>query len=370
MRIPSLVSALVLTALTACAEAPEPEAAPEAAGPFAPTAGTPLALDPREGHLRNLRQLTFEGENAEAYFSPDGRRLVFQRKPASGGCDQIFTLDLATGDTARVSGGGRTTCGYFYPTGDRIIFASTHLADMACPADPDFSRGYVWPIFSTYELFVADLNGENVQQLTDVEGYDAEATVSPNGDRVIFTSTRDGDLELYTMALDGSDVRRITNRLGYDGGAFFSPDGSKIVWRAQYPETTEEQADYRALLAEDLVRPSVLEIWVANADGSDARQITSDGVANFAPYFHPSGEKILFSSNMDDPSGRDFDLYMINLDGTGLERLTYATGFDGFPMFSPDGRYLVFGSNRKESHPGNTNVFIAEWVEEGGAPAP
>src|SRR5688572_4437159 len=230
MRTPSLVSVLVLTALTACApEAPEPEAAPEADAAFAPTAGTPLALDPREGHLRNLRQLTFEGENAEAYFSPDGARLVFQRKPATGGCDQIYTLDLATGDTARVStGGGRTTCGYFYPTGDRIVYASTHHRDEACPADPDFSRGYVWPIHSTYDLFVAGPNGEQ-QQLTDVEGYDAEATVSPRGDRMIFTSTRDGDLDLYTMALDGSDVRRVTNQLGYDGGAFFSPDGSKIV---------------------------------------------------------------------------------------------------------------------------------------------
>jgi len=365
MRIPSLLALLFL--VSACSE--QPEAAPEAADAGSTldvTAGVVFAADAREAHFRNLRQLTFEGENAEAYFSSDGRSLVFQRSPESGGCDQIYTLDLATADTALVStGDGRTTCGYFYPAGDRIVYASTHHHDEACPAEPDFSRGYVWPIYETYDLFLADSDGQIVEQLTDLPGYDAEATVSPLGDRIIFTSMRDGDLELYTMALDGSDVQRITNRLGYDGGAFFSPDGSKIVWRAHYPEDPDAQDDYRALLDEGLIRPSVLEIWVADVDGSNAVQVTSNGAANFAPYFHPSGEKILFSSNMDDPSGRDFDIYMIGVDGTGLERVTYAAGFDGFPMFSPDGRWLVFGSNRNESHPGNTNVFITEWVEDG-----
>ena len=221
----------------------------------------------------------------------------------------------------------------------------------------------MWPVYPTYEIFVADLSGSILTQLTDSPGYDAEATISPKGDRIIFTSSRDGDLELYTMNLDGSDVRRITNRLGYDGGAFFSPDGSKIVWRAQYPETPADQADYRALLADGLIRPTVLELWIANADGTDARQITKLGKASFAPFFHPSGQKIVFSSNMDDPQGRDFDIYVIGIDGNGLERLTFAAGFDGFPMFSPDGRWLAFGSNRNESHEGNTNMFIAEWVE-------
>ena len=267
------------------------------------------------------------------------------------------------------TGEGRTTCGYYYPHGDRVVYASTHHHDEACPEPPDLSRGYVWPVYDTYDLFLTDLDGRDVEQLTDAPGYDAEATVSPRGDRVIFTSSRDGDLELYTMALDGTDVRRLTNRLGYDGGAFFSPDGGRIVWRAQYPEDPAEQADYRALLAEGLVRPTALEIWVADADGSNARQITDNGAANFAPYFHPSGEKILFSSNMDDPTGRDFDLFMIGADGTGLERVTHTPGFDGFPMFSPDGRWLVFGSNRNESHPGNTNVFVAEWVEQPTAAA-
>jgi Tol biopolymer transport system component len=225
-------------------------------------------------------------------------------------------------------------------------------------------------VYPTYDIFVADEDGEVVGQLTDTPGYDAEATISPRGDRIVFTSMRDGDLDVYTMALDGSDVRRITDRLGYDGGAFFSPDGSKIVWRAHYPETPEDQSDYRSLLADGLIRPTVLEIWVANADGSDARQITSYGAASFAPFFHPDGRRIVFSSNMDDPTGRDFDIYMIGVDGEGLERITWTPGFDGFPMFSPDGRHFVFGSNRNESHPGNTNVFVAEWVEEPeGGPA-
>ena len=368
LRFRHAAIAAALVSFACSPDRPAPEPATQAA--FEVTAGTPIAADPREVHLKNIRQLTYDGENAEAYWSFDGKKLSFQRTGAGGGCDQIYTLDLATGDTTRISNGtGRTTCSYFYPAGDRLLYASTHKNDPSCPAKPDFSRGYVWPVYPTYDIFVADQSGNILTQLTDSPGYDAEATISPKGDRIIFTSSRDNDLELYTMNLDGSDVRRVTNRLGYDGGAFFSPDGSKIVWRAQYPETPAEQADYRALLAEGLIRPTVLELWVANADGSDAHQITHLGKASFAPFFHPSGQKIIFSSNMDDPQGRDFDIYMIGVDGTGLERLTYTPGFDGFPMFSPDGRWLAFGSNRNPSHEGNTNVFVAEWVETPGAAA-
>jgi TolB protein len=365
-RFLAAAALLPLAALASCVPDHPPAAMPdERPAAFAVTAGQPHAADAREGHLRNLRQLTFDGENAEAYWSFDGTALSFQRTGPQGGCDQIYTLDLATGDTVRVSTGlGRTTCAYFFPGGDRVLYASTHLADSACPARPDFSRGYVWAVYSSFDIFVADRAGTIVDQLTDTPGYDAEATISPRGDRIVFTSMRDGDLDIYTMALDGSDVRRITDRLGYDGGAFFSPDGSKIVWRAHYPEAAADQADYSGLLVDDLIRPTVLEIWVANADGTDARQITAFGAASFAPFFHPSGDRIIFSSNMDDPSGRDFDLYMVGVDGEDLERITWATGFDGFPMFSPDGRYLAFGSNRTESHAGNTNVFVAEWVED------
>jgi len=368
----------VILFFAACSGAPDGDAqegsipglAEGVSSDFAVEAGTPFATVAEEGHLRNVRQLTFDGENAEAYFSFDGHRLVFQRSSPDGGCDQIYTLDLTTGDTELVSTGrGRTTCAYFYPAGDRILYSSTHLVSALCPAPPDYSLGYVWPIHEGYDVFVVDEDGGDPLRLTETPGYDAEATVSPVGDRIVFTSIRDGDLELYSMNLDGSGVTRLTERVGYDGGAFFSPDGSKIVWRAHYPESDEEVSDYRGLLAEDLIRPTALEIRVMNADGTGETQITDNGAANFAPYWHPSGDKILFSSNMDDPTGRDFDIYMVGIDGTGLERITHTADFDGFPVFSPDGRWLVWGSNRNMAHEGNTNLFIAEWVEEPGSGA-
>jgi len=327
-------------------------------------AGQPFPDVDAEVHLRNVRQLTFDGENAEGYFSFDGTRLVYQRTTPEGGCDQIHSLDLATGGTRLVSTGeGRTTCSYYYPDGRRILFSSTHHHDAACPARPDYSRGYVWPVYATFDIFVAGAEGRELLQLTDTPGYDAEATFSPRGDRIVFTSMRSGDLDIWTMAPDGTDLRQVTSRVGYDGGAFFSPDGSKIVWRAHYPRTEEESKDYQALLADGLIRPSTLEIWIADADGGNARQLTHNGAANFGPFWHPSGEKVLFASNVDDPTGRDFDIYMVGVDGTGLERVTFTGDFDGFPVFSPDGRFLVWGSNRNPAHEGNTNLFIAEWVE-------
>jgi len=320
--------------------------------------------DPREVRLANIRQLTFEGENAEAYFAFDGSKLIFQRTNPDGGCDQIYTMDLDGSNVEQVSTGeGRTTCSYYYPSGERILYSSTHHYQAACPAPPDFSRGYVWAVYPSFDIFAADADGSNVTQLTHSFGYDAEATVSPVGEKVVFTSLRDGDLELYSMDLDGSNVQRLTHEAGYDGGAFYSPDGSRIVWRAHYPENEEELMDYRSLLADGLIRPTTLEIYIADADGTNKIQVTDNGAANFGPYWHPSGEQVIFSSNMHDPTGRDFDLYLINDDGTGLERVTYTDDFDGFPVFSPDGRYLVWGSNRNMAHEGNTNVFIAEWVE-------
>ena len=324
-------------------------------------------LDPQEGHLRNIRQLTFSGENAEAYFSADGTRLIYQSRAEGEGCDQIYTLDLASGETQLVSTGmGRTTCSYYYPGGERILYATTHHWDPACPPSPDMSQGYVWALYPSFDIFAADPDGSNMTQLTHSWGYDAEATFSPVEDLVVFTSMRDGDLDIYTMRGDGSDVRRLTDKVGYDGGPFFSADGKKIVYRSGYPETETDIAEYRRLLAQGLIRPAALEVYVMDADGSNKIQVTDNGAANFGPFFHPSGEQILFSSNLGDPSGREFDIWMIDVDGTGLERITFTGGFDGFPMFSPDGKYLVFGSNRNESHPGNTNVFMAEWVEAPG----
>ena len=317
-----------------------------------------------ELHLRNVRQLTSGGENAEAYWAFDGSQLIYQARKPGAECDQIYVLDPESGDTRMVSTGeGRTTCSYFYPSGNEILYSSTHHHNAACPPNPDFSMGYVWPVYETYDVFASNLDGSGLRQLTTEEGYDAEATFSPAGDRIVFTSARDGDLELYSMAPDGSDVIRLTDRPGYDGGAFYSPDGSKIIWRAHYPGEGPELEDYRRLLSQGLLRPGELEIYIMDADGSNQRQLTQLGGANFAPYWHPSGEKIVFSSNHHDPDGRDFEIYMINLDGSGLTRITYSEGFDGFPVFSPDGQHLVFGSNRNNGGTSDTNVFIGEWIE-------
>jgi len=317
-----------------------------------------------ERHLRNLRQLTFGGNNAEAYFSPSGKQLIFQRQGSlASGCDQQYIMNVDGSNLRRVSNGlGRTTCGYFYDGGHRILYSSTFEHSPECPPRPDYSQGYVWPL-APFEIYTANPDGSDLRRLTRNEAYDAEATVSADGERVVFTSSRDGDIELYTMSPDGSDVRRATHRVGYDGGAFFSPDGKRIVWRAMYPESSADTADYLRLLQQHLVRPTRLELWLANADGSDPRQVTRLGGANFAPSFHPDGKRIIFASNRADPRSRNFDLYIINLDGSGLEQVTTSPEFDAFPMFSPDGKWLVFASNRHGIQRGETNIFIAEWVE-------
>lgn len=327
--------------------------------------------DPREVHLKNVKQLTFGGQNAEAYWSFDGQRLIFQSTRDDLKADQIFIMDADGSDVRMVSTGkGRCTCAYFLPGDKEIIFSSTHGYDEAVPAEPDRSQGYVWPIYPSYAIYRANADGTNLRPLYPKEvgpgketGYNAEATVSPDGKKIVFTSTRGGDLDLYTMNIDGSNVKQITHRVGYDGGAFFSPDSQKIVWRAHYPSTEEEKADYTRLLKQHLVRPTRMEIWIANADGSNARQITNNGAANFAPFFTPDGRKILFSSNMDDPRRRTFEIYRIGVDGQNLERITYGDQFDSFPMFSPDGKRLVWASNRNGSVPRETNIFTAEWVE-------
>jgi Tol biopolymer transport system component len=320
---------------------------------------------PGEKHLANIRELTSipGAENAEAYFSFDGKHLIFQSTRPPFLCDQIFTMNLDGSDVRLVSTGkGRTTCGYYLPGNRRVLFSSTHEESPDCPPKADMSRGYVWAIYKGYDIYTAKTDGEDLRPLTRTPGYDAEATVSPDGKRIVFTSMRDGDLDVYSMNIDGSDVRRLTSELGYDGGAFYSPDSRQIVYRAHHPQGAEKVARYRELLVEGLIEPRSLEIMVMNADGSNKREITHNGKANFAPYFHPDGKRIIFASNMNDPRGRNFDLFLIRLDGTGLEQITYNDTFDGFPMFSPDGKQLVFASNRHDSRPGETNILIADWV--------
>ncbi len=321
---------------------------------------------PNEKHLRNIRQLTFGGENAEAYFSSDGKQLIFQSKRDGRGCDQIYTMNADGSNIRMVSNGmGRTTCSYFYKDSKKILYGSTHLGGKDCPPNPDFSKGYVWAIYPTYDIFQAKTDGSNMKQLTKTPGYDAEATISPDGKKIVFTSMRDGDLDLYVMDKNGKNVKRLTNELGYDGGAFFSPDGKQIVYRSFHPKTEAEIARYKDRLANNLIEPTVFEVWVMNADGSNKRQVTKLGAASFAPFFTPDGKRIIFCTNYfaTDPRKRNFDLALINVDGTGLERVTHNETFDGFPMFSPDGTKLVFASNRNAAKVGDTNVFIADWVE-------
>ena len=333
--------------------------------------GTHFAVLPVEPHLANIRQLTRGGENAEAYFSFDGRRLTLQSSRPPYECDQIFLMDVPAPDIADVpaagrlvsTGAGRTTCSYFLPDGQSVLYSSTHGAEAACPPKPSFERGYVWPLYPSYDIYQAGLDGRIIRQLTNSPGYDAEATISPDGTSIVFTSDRDGDLELYTMNLDGTHVKRLTNKPGYDGGAFFSPDSKRICYRAHHPTDPSELAEYRSLLAEHLIKPGVLDLMVMDRDGGNQRVVLSNGKANFAPFFHPSGRKLIFASNMADPKGRDFDIYLVNLDGTGQTRITFNETFDGFPMFSPDGKRLVFASNRLAETPGETNIFLADWVE-------
>ena len=322
-----------------------------------------IPADSGEGHLQNIRQLTFGGQNAEAYFSRSGRQIILQRQVSDSACDQQFVMNADGTNLHRVSSGrGRTTCGYFFDNDRRIFYATTEHGGAACPPRPDYSRGYVWALYD-YDIAVANADGSGTRRITDNPRYDAEGTLSPDGRTIVFTSLRDGDLDIYMMNVDGTNLKRLTRTLGYDGGPFFSPDGKQIVYRAWHAQTAADSGEYTSLLAQNLVRPTRMEIWVMNADGSNQRQVTNLGGANFAPYFHPDGRRILFASNHKNPRSRNFDLYLVNADGTGLEQVTTNAEFDAFPMFSPDGRRLVWASNRHGSTPGETNIFIADWVE-------
>lgn len=327
--------------------------------------GSDTLIYPQEKHFKNMQMLTNGGENAEAYFSFDGSKIIFQ-STGEYECDQIFIMNTdGSGKHLVSTGKGRTTCSYFYPDGKSILYASTHLGGDMCPQKPDHSKGYVWALYSDYEIFHANADGSHPVKLTDVKGYDAEATISPKGDKIVFTSTRNGDIDLYSMDLDGSNVKQLTNIAGYDGGAYYSYDGTMIVFRASRFDDPAKLKEYQDLLAEGLIRPGQLEIYVMNADGSNIRQVTNNGAANFGPYFFPDGKRIIYCSNQGDPKGRNFDLYMINVDGTGNERITYNDTFDGFPMFSlhDGGKKFVFCSNRFNAKQGETNVFICDWVE-------
>jgi TolB protein len=337
-----------------------------------PAAGDTLHYA-EEKHFKNIQQLTFGGDNAEAYWSYDGKKIIFQRTNAKEGllCDQMFIGTIpAIGDKFEYkmvsSGKGRTTCGYFLPNGKEVVYASTHQGADTCPPVPDrskFGNKYIWPVYDSYDIFLSSTDGKTLKQLTTEKGYDAEATLSPDGKKMLFTSTRNGDLDLYIMNIKSKKVKQVTSELGYDGGAWFSPDGKKIVWRASRPKTAEEIKEYKDLLAQGMVAPTKMEVFVANADGSDAKQVTNLGQANWAPNFTPDSKHIIFCSNHEYKRGFPFNMYLINLDGTGLEKISRDKGFDAFPMFSPDGKKIIFASNRNNGGTRDTNLFVADWVE-------
>lgn len=328
----------------------------------------PDMATPQEKHLRNVHQLTFGGSNAEAYFSSDGKKLIYQSTHGDVKCDQIFEMNIDGSDQHMVSTGkGRTTCSYFFPDGKKILYASTHLANAECPPRPDYSKGYVWGVYAGYDILTANPDGSDLKQLTNTPGYDAEATISTDGKKITFTSVRNGDLDIYIMDADGSHVKQLTHELGYDGGPTFSPDGKWIVYRAYHPTAEKDIADYKELLANNLIRPTSLEIWLMKSDGSNKKQITNLGAASFGPAFTADGKRIIFSSNYDPVAHStggegNFELWTMNLDGSGLDRITYSEGFDGFPMFSRDGKKLVWASNRNGKAPHETNIFIGDWI--------
>jgi TolB protein len=340
--------------------------------PPAPPKPLMAAHDPREVHLKNVRQLTFGGQNAEAYFSADGKRLTFQSERDGQGCDQQYVMNTdGTGVTRISNGTGRTTCGWWTKDGKRIIFSSTHGSSPDCPPKPDYSKGYVWPIYPTYAIYSSKADGSDLKLLFpqglkagEEPGYNAEAIISPDGKKIVFCSNRGGDLDIWVMDSDGKNPRQLTRTLGYDGGPWWSPDGKQICFRAYHPQTDKEAADYKELLKQHLIRPSTLDLYVMNADGSNVRQITHEaaqGIASFAPSWTRDGKALVFASNRADPKRRAFEVFKINLDGTGLEQITYGGQFDGFPNFSPDGKKFVWASNRNGINR-ETNIFIADWV--------
>jgi TolB protein len=315
--------------------------------------------EPGERHFRHLRRLTNGGENAEAYFSRDGRRLIFQSTRDGRPCDQQYVMNVDGSGLRRVStGAGKTTCGFFYADDQRILFGSSHALQQDCPPKPDPSKGYVWGL-DPYDIYTVNADGSGMKRLTNYGVYTAEGTLSPDGQTIVFTSLKDGDLDIYTMRVDGSNLKRLTTAPGYDGGPFWSHDGKRIVYRAWHPADTA-LTNYQDLLRQRLVRPNRMEIWIMNADGSNQQRITNLGGANFAPYFTPDDRRIIFSSNHRNPRNRNFELFLVNDDGTNLEAVTNHAEFDGFPMFSPDGKKLVWASGRS-SKEGDLNLFVADW---------
>ena len=313
-------------------------------------------------HISNIKQLTNGGQNAEAYWSPNGKRIVFQTTRDKYECDQIFVMNADGSDQHLVSTGkGRTTCGYFLPDNKHIVYASTHESGDACPTAPDRSKGYVWAVYPTYDIYLATDKGKIVKKLTDTPGYDAEATVNFKTKKIVYTSMVSGDLDLWTMNLQGNAKKQLTKSVGYDGGAVYSRDGKKLVWRGNHPEMPDTMKRYQDLLKDNLTTPMKMEIIVADANGQNAQQLTSFNCASFAPTFTPDGKNIIFSSNKHKCDGRDFELYMMDVKGKNLVQLTNFGGFTSFPEISPKGDKIIFASSYQTKTRYEFNIFVADW---------
>jgi len=327
--------------------------------------------DPMEKHLRNIRQLTFGGQNAEAYWSKDGKWITWQSKQSGFPDEQIFVMRAdGSGKTLMSTGLGRCTCSYFSPDKSWIYFSSTHERNKGPQAPVDMSQGYVWrvnPDFALYRQKLGPVPNSKARMMpmpvVKKPGYVAETTIDPKGRFMTFTGDWEGDIDIYRSDLEGGHLKRLTTTKGYDGGPFVSWDGKYIVYRRGAFANKEEEQKFDELHAKHLVMPLKMDLWIMDSDGKHKRQLTHLAGASFAPFMLPGDKRIIFSSNYENPTGPDFDLYMINVDGTNMKRITYAPGFDSFPMFTRDGKHLVWASNRHGSVPHETNVFVADWAD-------
>ena len=310
-------------------------------------------------HLTNIRQVTFGFNKAgEGYFSPDGKSIIFQAvpnlpptilhtpKPDEDGY-QIYSAVLESDTPAKLvsTGQGRCTCAYFSPDGKSILFASTHLSpstEAAASKGPAYSRTerYRWEFPETMDIFRADLDGKNLVRLTDTRGYDAEGSYSPDGKQIVFTSFRDGDAEIYLMDADGKNARRITRSPGYDGGPFFSPDGKKILYRS------------------DRKGNDLLQVFINNTEGTAEKALTQNEFVNWGPYFHPDNRHIIYATSKHGHA--NYELYLMDVETGSEERITYQEGFDGLPVFSPDGRRLMWTSSGRNTDR-KSQLFIADF---------
>lgn len=324
-------------------------------------------LDPSQVALQegkfveNIRQLTNEGQSGEGYFSPDGKRVIFQAIRGEHPFYQIYIKDLASGQEKRVSTGqGRTTCAFFHPTENKIIYASSHLdpnrdkevdAELKKLAEarrnPGARRGYSWAFDPFMDIFELNLDTNELKQLTSVAGYDAEGSYSADGKRIIFASCRNGPgADIYIMDADGKNVKQLTDSPGYDGGPFFSPDGTKVIFRGE------------------VRKRHYLQLFVMNVDGTGLWQLTENDAVNWGPYWHPNGKHIIYSTSVH--GHQNYELYLMPVETGKAKRVTFWHGADVLPVFSGDGKKLMWTSKRGKDKAGqfSSQLFIADWVGE------